>query len=30
MFSVYNSFHQMAKYGHQRNHVFQDLNGLEV
>jgi len=25
MFSVYKSYHQMVKYGKQRNHVLQDL-----
>jgi len=28
--SVYESFHQMAKYGQQRNHILQDLTGLEI
>jgi len=30
MLSVYESFHQMVKYGRQRNHVLQDLMGLEI
>jgi len=30
MFSVYNSFHQTVKYGLQRNHILQDLTGLEI
>jgi len=28
--SVYKSFHQTVKYGHQRNHIVQDLTGLEI
>jgi len=30
MFSVYKSFHQMVKYTLQRNHILQDLTGLEI
>jgi len=30
MFSVYNSFHKMVKDGRQRNHILQDLTGLEI
>jgi len=30
MLSVYESFHQMAKYGWQRNHILQDLTGIEI
>jgi len=30
MFSVYHSFHQMVKYGCQKNHTLQDLTGLEI
>src|SRR6218665_360091 len=30
MLSVYNSFHQMVKYDHQRNHILPDLTGLEI
>jgi len=30
MLSVYKSFHQMVKYGHQRNHILQDLTGLKT
>jgi len=30
MLSVYESFHQMVKYGQQRNHIFQDLTGLDI
>jgi len=30
MLSVYKSFYQMVKYGHQRNHLLQDLSGLEI
>jgi len=30
MLSVYESFYQMVKYGQQRNHVLQDLTGLEI
>jgi len=29
MLSVYESFHQMGYYGQQRNHILQDLTGLE-
>jgi len=29
MFSVYKSFHQTVKYGHQKNHILQDLTGLD-
>ena len=28
--SVYNSFHQTVKYGHQRNQILQDLTELEI
>jgi len=28
--SVYKSFHQLVKHGHQRNHILQDLIGLEI
>ena len=28
--SVYKSYHQMIKYGQQRNHILQDLTGLEI
>jgi len=27
---VYNIFHQIIKYGHQRNHILQDLTELEI
>ena len=30
MLSVYKSWHQTVKYGHQRNHILQDLTGLEI
>jgi len=30
MLSVYESFHQTLKYGRQRNHILQDLTGLEM
>ena len=30
MLSVYKSTHQMVKYGWQRNHILQDLTGLEI
>jgi len=30
MLSVYKSFHQMVKYAQQRNHILQDLTGLEI
>src|SRR6218665_2262749 len=30
MLSVYKSYHQTVKYGRQRNHILQDLNGLEI
>jgi len=30
MLSVYESFHQTVKYGWQRNHILQDLTGLEI
>jgi len=30
MLSVYKSFQQTVKYGRQRNHILQDLNGLEI
>jgi len=30
MLSVYNSLHQMVKYGCQRNHKLQDITGLET
>jgi len=30
MLSVCRSFHQTVKYGHQRNHILQDLTGLET
>jgi len=32
MFSVYNSFHQIIQYDHQKNyiHVLPDLTGLEI
>jgi len=29
MLSVNKNFHQTVKYGHQRNHILQDLTGLE-
>jgi len=29
MLSVYESFHQMFKYGGQRSHILQDLTELE-
>jgi len=29
MLSVYKSFHQTVKYGQQRNHILQDLTGLQ-
>jgi len=28
--SVSKSFHQAVKYGRQRNHIVQDLTGLEI
>jgi len=28
--SIYESFHQKVKYGWQRNHILQDLTGLEI
>jgi len=28
--NVYTSFHQMAKYGYQGNHILQDSIGLEI
>jgi len=30
MLCVYKSFHQTAKYGHQRYHILQNLTGLEI
>jgi len=30
MLTVYESFHQTVKYGQQRNHILQDLIGLEI
>ena len=30
MLSVYKTFHQTVKYGHQRNKILQDLIGLEI
>ena len=30
MLSVYKSFHQMVKYGRQRNHILQNLTGVEI
>ena len=30
MLSVYKSFHQTVKYGHQRKQILQDLTGLEI
>jgi len=30
MLNVYKSFHQMVKYGQQRNHILQGLVGLEI
>jgi len=30
MLSVYKRFHQMVKYGWQRNHILQDLTGHEI
>jgi len=30
MLSVYKGFHQTVKYGRQRNHILQDLIGLET
>jgi len=30
MLSVYQNLHQMIKYGCQRNHILQDLTGLEI
>jgi len=30
MSNVYKSCHQTVKYGWQRNHVLQDLTGLEI
>jgi len=27
---VFTSHHEMVKYDQQRNHVFQDLTGLEI
>jgi len=30
MLSVYKSFHQTVNYGRQRNHILQDLTGLEI
>jgi len=28
--SIYKIFHQTVKYGKQRNHILQDLTGLEI
>jgi len=30
MLSVYKSFHHTVKYGHKRNHILQDLTGVEI
>jgi len=30
MLSVYKCFHKTVKYGWQRNHILQDLTGLEI
>jgi len=30
MLSVYKGFYQTVKYNWQRNHIFQDLTGLEI
>jgi len=30
MLSVYKSFHQKVKYGHQWNHILQDLTGPKI
>jgi len=30
MLSVYKSFHKTVKYGRQKNHILQDLIGLEI
>jgi len=30
MLSVYENFHQTIKYGWLRNHILQDLTGLEI
>ena len=30
MLNIYKSFHQMVKYGWQRNHISQDLTMLEI
>src|SRR6218665_322247 len=30
MLNVYKSFHRTVKYGHQRNHILQDLTRLEI
>jgi len=30
MLSVYKSSHQAVKHGQQRNHILQDLTGLEI
>ena len=30
MLSVWKSYHQMVKYGQQRNQILQDLNGHEI
>ena len=30
MLNVYKRFHQTVKYGHQRNHMLQDLTWLEI
>ena len=30
MLSVYKSFHQTVKYRRRRNHILQDLTGLEI
>jgi len=30
MLSFYKHFHQTVKYGCQRNHILQDLTGLEI
>jgi len=30
MLRVYKHFHQTVKYGHERNHIFQELIGLEI
>jgi len=30
MLSIHKSFHQMVKFGRQRDHILQDVTGLEI